>query len=59
MAHLRWQKPANGFDIVATAQIRWHRTTEPAPATKHLTIDPSPRILERATDRDADWEAAD
>jgi hypothetical protein len=26
MAHLQWQKPANGSDILATAQIRWHRT---------------------------------
>ena len=26
MAQLRWQKPANGSDMLAIAQIRWQRT---------------------------------
>ena len=26
MAQLRWQKPANGSDVLAMAQIRWQRT---------------------------------
>lgn len=29
MAHLRWQRPANGSDVLAIAQIRWHRTARP------------------------------
>jgi hypothetical protein len=27
MAQLRWQKPANGSDTLAMAQIRWQRTS--------------------------------
>jgi len=28
MAHFRWQKPANGSDMLAIAQIRWHKTMQ-------------------------------
>ena len=35
MAHLRWQKPANGSDMLAIAQIRWHRTPEALTFPRH------------------------
>jgi hypothetical protein len=31
--HLRWQKPADGSDTMAMAQIRWHRTVNGTPRT--------------------------
>ena len=32
MAQLKWQKPADGSDTLAIAQIRWHRTFTPSSA---------------------------
>jgi hypothetical protein len=31
MAQLRWQKPADGSDTLAMAQIRWQRALTDAP----------------------------
>jgi hypothetical protein len=31
MAQLRWQKPADGSDTLAMAQIRWQRVLTDAP----------------------------
>lgn len=32
MAQLRWQKPANGSETLAIAQIRWQRTVKAVPS---------------------------
>jgi len=36
MAQLRWQKPANGSDTLAIAQIRCQRTFPQSPPVSHL-----------------------
>ena len=40
MAHLRWQKPANGSDMVAIAQIRWQRTPSLVSITSPNVVSP-------------------